>query len=341
MKKIIYYITDHGKGHATRSIAIIRELKKLNVDIVVRNSNSLEFLKKSLPEIQIIDRITDVGPSINEDGISINEKKSIQEITKWIDSMEKESNLECEFIQKFNPDLIISDISVMPLIAGNKTNTPSITISNFSWYDVLKFLPNNILEKIRQFYDYSDLHIQLPLSTTLNHFKNKKSVGFISRKPVTSSFQLKKEKGIQEKDFSVLLALGNSNEFFINSDENIKFLTIDTKIKNDSIDVTNWIEGQDLVSAVDLVICKCGYGFISECLTSSTPFYYIASDNHLEQMAISHELKKMGLKNRISFDEINKMYFSDEFMKKLPIIKQENNDMDTVINLIKENLVGS
>ena len=338
MKKIIYYITDHGRGHATRSIAVIRELKKLNFDIVVRNSSSFEFLKKSLPKTRIINGITDVGPSINDDGISVNKNKSIQSITKWIDDVEKISNQEYSLIQKFNPDLIISDISVMPLIAGNSFKVPTLTISNFSWYDVLKFLPNNTLQKIQQFYDYSNLHIQLPLSTPLNHFKNKKSVGLISRKSTTNLFELKEKLEIKENDFIVLLALGNSNEIMLNSDDNIKFLTINTKIKNNSINVTNWIEGQDLVSVADLVICKCGYGFVSECLTNATPFYYVASNNHLEQMAISSELEKLGLKNRISLDEIANINFTNKFMKNLPSLKLEKNDTHNAINLIQEYL---
>lgn len=342
MKKIIYYITDHGRGHATRSIAIIRELKKLNVDIIIRNSNSFQLLKKSLPKTQIIDGITDVGLSITDDGISIDENKSIQSITKWIDGVDKISSKECPLIQKFNPDLIISDISVMPLLAGKKTDTSSITISNFSWYDVLKFLPKNTLEKIRQLYDYSDLHIQLPLSTPLKHFKNKKSVGLISRKPIMNSFDLKKKLGIKENDFSILLALGNLNELKFSSDNNFKFLSINTKIKNtnNSINVTDWIEGQDLVSMADLVICKCGYGFVSECLINSTPFYYVASDNHLEQVAISNSLKKLGLKNRISFDEINNICFTKEFMKNLSSTVPEKNDIDNAINLIQEYLIN-
>ncbi len=338
MKKIIYYITDHGRGHATRSIAIIRELEKLNFDIIIRNSNSFEFLKKSLPKTRIINGITDVGPSINDDGVSLNENKSIKSITKWIDNVEKISNQEYPLIKKFDPDLIISDISVMPLIAANSSKIPALTISNFSWYDVLKFLPNETLHKIQNFYDHSDLHIQLPLSTSLNHFKNKKSVGFVSRKSTANSFELKKKLKIRENDFVVLLALGNSNEMEFNSDDDIKFLTINTKIKNDSINVTNWIEGQDLVSLSDLVICKCGYGFISECLTNSTPFYYVASNNHLEQMAISSELEKLGLKNRISLDEITNIHFTNKFIKNLPSLKLEKNDTHSAINLIQEYL---
>ena len=51
LKKILYYISDHGKGHATRSIAIIRELQKRGMNITVRNSNCERFIKKALPNV--------------------------------------------------------------------------------------------------------------------------------------------------------------------------------------------------------------------------------------------------------------------------------------------------
>ena len=38
MKKILYYVSDHGKGHATRSIAIIQEMLKHNIEVNVRNT---------------------------------------------------------------------------------------------------------------------------------------------------------------------------------------------------------------------------------------------------------------------------------------------------------------
>ena len=86
MKKIIYYVTDHGLGHATRSVALIRELQKYNLEIIVRNSNAKHFLKNSLEHTRIVSDKTDVGPLIKNDGISINETKSKPIIKEWIDS---------------------------------------------------------------------------------------------------------------------------------------------------------------------------------------------------------------------------------------------------------------
>jgi uncharacterized protein (TIGR00661 family) len=338
MKKIIYYISDHGNGHATRTIAIIRELQKKNIQVIIRNSNSLKLIKNALPENEIIEGITDVGPIIKNDGISIDEDKSSHVIMKWIQNIEKTSYQESKFIKKHEPNLIISDISVMPLLSGKMCNIPSITISNFSWYDVLKFLPKKTLNKINQLYEYSDLHIQLPLSTSLNHFKNKKTVGFVVRKPTITKNDLKRKLGIKKNEFSVLIALDDFNKIKFDNYKNFKFLTMKPNKSKNTINVNNWTEGQNLVSAVDLVICKCGYGFISECITNSTPFFYLTSKNHMEQIAISKEVKKYGLKNQISFNDLENIKFTEKFMNKLPLINSQKIDNQNTINLIKEYL---
>lgn len=338
MKKIIYYITDHGHGHATRSIAIIRLLQKLNTEVFVRNSNLEVFLNKSLPKTKIISGITDVGPSLNNNGISINETKTKKLVGNWITNLEKFSKKEKDVISKINPNLIISDISAMPFLAAKKMKKSSIAISNFSWYDALNFLAKHERDLLKSTYDNADLTIKLPFGTKMAHFKRKRKVGIVSRIPKKTKKELKKFFGIQESQFTVLFALGGSRKkITCKADKNVKFLSINSSISNQPIvNVSDWIEGQELVSMADLVICKCGYGLVTECLTNGTPFFYVYDKNHLEQKGISTELKKYGLKNDITFEELNQINFSREFFKSITKFKKEPYDNERVANYIFE-----
>jgi len=339
LKKVIYYITDHGRGHATRSAAIIRELKKLGIEVIVRNSNSVDFLRKSLPEILIEPALTDVGPTIKENGISIDRVKSIPRINDWIDNLEKVSNKEVIFIKKIHPDLIISDISAMPLKSSQKTQTRSIAISNFSWYDVLDFIPKDKLEKLREAYDCAELCIKLPLGTKMAHFKKIKKVGLVARTTKRNRLQIRSELGINDSEFCVLLALGGSKiRISCKKEKNIKILSMGTNVKKslNAIDLSNWIEGQELVSASDFVICKCGYGLISECLSNGVQFFYVADDNHPEQIAISRELINQGHNRRTSFEKINQLTLSENFLNQFSPFNKERIDTDSTVNYILE-----
>jgi len=339
MKKIIYYITDHGMGHATRSIAIIRELQKLNIEILVRNSNVAEFLHKSLPGTSIKKGLTDVGPILNPDCISIDKDKSKTKIIDWINKLESYSDQEGELLKKEKPNMVISDISPMPIIAAKSNNIPCVTISNFSWYDVLNFLPTEFRDRLRTFYEYVDLAIQLPLGTPMEHFKRKKKVNLIARIPNQNPDKIKEEFEIDIARPCVLFALGGSNnQIRCTCEDNVQIISMNTKMNNSIsvLDLSNYIEGQDLVSISNLVICKCGYGIISECLTNGIPFFHVADNSHPEQLAIHKELIKRGYDNRITFDKINELHISSKFLKELSRVSREPIDIDNTINYMLE-----
>lgn len=339
MKKIIYYITDHGKGHATRSLAIIKELQKSQFEVIIRNSNAKKMIEYEIPNAKIIPGITDVGPVINKDGMSIDEKKSNKEISKWVNNINLYSTKELELFSKIKPDLIISDISPMPLIAAKKFEVPSIAISNFSWYDVLKFLPREILEKLKISYNNADLAIKLPLGTEMAHFRNRKTVGIVSRNISKNKKQIKQELDVKNTTRIVLFALGGSDHVLkCKKGNNIEFITLNTKInsKIKTLPIHNVYDAQNYVSMADLVVGKCGYGFISECLTNGTPFFYVASDSHAEQMGIDADLVKRGFSSRKTLEEIDKMKFDSEFLDNIKKPTKVKNNLESLIKYVKE-----
>lgn len=333
MKRILYYITDHGRGHATRTVAIIRELQKIGIEVIIRNSNVQEFLHKSLPDTSVIPGITDVGPKMKNDGVSIDENDAMINIGKWIDKLNTTAEAECEIISKIQPNLIVSDISAMPLLAAKKLQKNCMAISNFSWYDVLKFLPSSKLEMLKEAYDKADLAIQLPIGTSMDHFKLKHRVGLVARKPTLSKKQLRQKFGIKDSEFAVSVALGGTQKTIsISADKNVKILSMDTEVKNTNVvDLSDWVEGQEVVLASDFVICKCGYGMISECISNGIPFSYVLDDNHLEQKAMSEELLQRGLANRITFEKMNGLYLDKNFFSSLSEVKKEPIETENVI----------
>jgi len=322
-------------GHTTRSIAIIRELIKDGIQVTVRNSN-MDYLNKSLPYINTILGTTDVGPTIEKNGISINENKTLENIGKWINSIRLTSEKEHEIISKIKPNLIVSDISAMPFFAAHKAKINSVAISNFSWVDVLTGFSNKQMELLEEAYGLSDLAIQLPLGTQMKSFKNKKQVGLVCKKSTYTRKVIREKLGLKESDICIFVNL--SSHFTIKSKipSNIKIISTGACINSDNVKyIKPWIEGQNIINASDFVICKCGYGMISECLTNGTPFLYISDDNHLEQKAISDQLNKMGLKNRITEKDLEYIILSKEFISKIKI-KKENNVTESVSNILKE-----
>ena len=337
MKKILYYITDHGLGHTTRSVAVIRELVKERIEVIIRNSN-LNYLNKSLPYIKTISGMTDVGPTIEKNEISIDEKKTLENVGKWIDSIRTVSDNEHDLISKIKPNLIVSDISAMPFFAAHKAQINSVAISNFSWVDVLGGFPIKQITLLDEAYGLADLAIQLPLGPQMKPFKNKKQIGLVCKKPTDSRKSIREKLGLKDSDICIFVNLGRYFTIKPQIADNVKIISTGARVYSDNVTyIDPWIEGQDLVSASDLVLSKCGYGMASECLTNGTPFLYISDNNHLEQKAISEELNKNGLQNRILESNLNDLILDGEYISKIKT-RMEKNETHVVVNLLKEML---
>ena len=298
MKKILYFVSDHGLGHLTRSIAIMREFSD-EAEFVIRNSNT-QFIEESLPNAKAISGKTDQGTLSQNNGISIDWEKSKIAIDTWYDEFDSTLIKEQEIISKINPDLIITDVSPLPLPISKKLDIPSIVISNFTWIDMFSNIPgfqNNFLSEL---YQNASMCIQLPLSTPMSIFKNKQKIGLVSKKPTKSKDYVRKTLGVEESKFLILINLPSNFTINVPSEPNIQIVTTGAKINSaNSIMIQPWVEGQNLIASSDLVVSKCGYGMISECLTNGVPIKFLMDNEHPEQKAMNDELVSLNMNSSI------------------------------------------
>jgi len=240
-------------------------------------------------------------------------------------------------MKKMQPDLVISDVSAMPILAAHKADVCSMVISNFVWPDVLDNIFSNEIDILNLAYEKANYAIKLPLSTEMNQFKNKKNVGFVCKKPTLTRDEVRKKIGITDSEYCVFLNLGKFFNLDCKIDDDVKVISSGAKINSKNvINIEPWIEGQNLVIASDLVICKCGYGMISECLTNGTRFQYLSDENHLEQKAIIYDLKQKGLENKITESCLDKINFTKDFILSQKKPKREKYDTNSVASYIEE-----
>ena len=87
MKRICFYTSDYGYGHAARDIAIIRGIcKQLDVMVYVKTDVPFEFMKRSLPSVRVIQRSNDVGVSMSGESTVADCAKTGQAVDDWVHS---------------------------------------------------------------------------------------------------------------------------------------------------------------------------------------------------------------------------------------------------------------
>jgi len=105
--KVFYAVLDMGLGHATRSLPIIREFVNRKWEIWIGSTGrSLAFLKKELPGVTFVET---PGYGISYSHGKFLLPKLISQIPKLFYRIRKERRICNKTVEKFSPDLIISD----------------------------------------------------------------------------------------------------------------------------------------------------------------------------------------------------------------------------------------
>jgi hypothetical protein len=168
LKTICYYISDYGYGHATRSIAIIRRLlKDVNeLKLIVCSSKALSFIQQSLLDVSVPIEYrscsNDLGYILQEGSIEPDLERFRQAYLDYIEDLPSQIERERFFLLQANVDLVISDISPVPIIAAKLADITSMGISNFTWYTAYKqMLDEKLLDPLYDAYSNMDYFIRL------------------------------------------------------------------------------------------------------------------------------------------------------------------------------------
>ena len=138
MKLVIFYISDHGFGHAARNIPIIKELLATDktLKIIVKTGIAQgEFIESNFLEesrLSVIKESMDVGLVLKPMSFELDVPILEERIKQYIESWKQRIEREVRFLTHKQPDLIVSDIVPWVFQAAKQINIKSVLISNFT-----------------------------------------------------------------------------------------------------------------------------------------------------------------------------------------------------------------
>ena len=292
MKRICFFLSDHGFGHIARNIPIIVSVIK-NYDTfvyVVCGERHIEFAKKNLETMLTAEQYgrtefcadhTDIGLICKDGTLDVD----TDALTKAIWSIEA-----CE-------------------LAG----VPLLYVGNFTWTELYReFLPENIWQSYANYYSkikhtmlYA-LHNNEMLEYLTGSEKTKTSV-------TARSFYEKAVAEIRAKHNRpvIFVALGMSAQFKEPVDVSgvpYDFYTTEgVPLVGENVEVIPYttINTQDYVAAADYVITKAGWGTVSECLLTKKPMALFARDSVLEDRTTIRLLEEKHLAVSVTQDDLH------------------------------------
>ncbi|MFW6306185.1 MAG: glycosyltransferase family protein, partial [Bacillota bacterium] len=308
MKKIVYYISDHGYGHASRGIALLRELAEDNdIHIIVKTGRPLDFIRESLQSYNNIEYIyseNDAGLLLKKDSLEVDKQGLQQRVTKWVQSWDELIGKEVSYLKGHNIDCIISDITPWAFIAARKAGVKSIALSNFTWYDQYREIlgENEIVEKVGNAYREADLFLRFPLHMDCRKAEEIKDIEFISRQINNQKVkEIKKNYSAEKKlifvgigksvDYSVLQEI----EFSSYKEYNWLF-SAGTGLQGENIFEVpaEETEMQNYIAACDIVITKAGWSTTAETILAGVPLILIERENIPEDSVVINKVKQKG-----------------------------------------------
>ncbi|KEZ48822.1 glycosyltransferase [Metabacillus indicus] len=349
MKTIAYYISEYGYGHATRSIALIREMMNhSDVRVVICNSFAMEFIMDSLQEHGekiVYHRVsTDVGYVLKEQSLDIDATALNEACRHYLKTLPDVVSAEDAFLQDYDVDLIISDISPLAFEVAESLQVPSLGISNFTWHTAYKNVINQeLLAAFAGSYDKMDYFFSLagsvePQWGTIDN----QSFGFFSRRvnkaevrKIRESLDPQGDKHLVFLPIGMKIDLGDITKLpFWNRKNCIFVVSSNMKIDHPNVHKipSSYTEVQNYVAAADLVISKAGWGTISEVVGNGTSLAIINRPGMDEDQNTITYLQDHRLCSLITWEDLADLRIED-------YIDKRNKNKQNEVHLLSEAVV--
>lgn len=307
-KTIAYYITPHGFGHAVRSLEIARSLLELDPGLhIIIVSDIPEFLiaqnvGKPLPYRR---RRLDVG-LVQQDSIRFDLGATLRALKTLHDQQEELIGEEVRFLRSQGVDAVVADIPFLTFHAAHRCGLPTIGISNFTWEWIYSAYAgadpawDPLVEWTREGYQKCGLFLQLPMHGDCSACPEILDVPLVARRAGLNRKEARGALGCSPEQKAYLIAFSHLD---LSPEAQKRIERLDHAVfyyKHPlSYDFANGrsLDGLDLgyvdvVSAVDGVITKPGYGIVSDCLAHGVPMIYSDRGFFPEYEILVREMKR-------------------------------------------------
>lgn len=308
--KVVFYISGHGYGHATRQITIINRLKQRlpETEIVIRSNAPRWLFENNLRcEFEFHSVRTDVGV-VQKDSLHLDKKETLRQAADFFGNVQKLIEVEVKTLKRERVDLIVGDIPPLAFEVASRLKIAGVAISNFSWDWIyapyIEEYPGHasIIEVVKEGYTRADLLLRLPFFGDTSAFRQVYDIPLVGRKSIVSREETHRRYNLPSGKKYVLLSFGTYGlkEFNFEEIEKLNdYFFVATFMLDSSYNNLLCLRGhdlvhEDLVAACDVVITKPGYGIVAESLINRTPVLYTSRGDFAEYPELVKGLQRYG-----------------------------------------------
>ena len=297
---IVYYISGHAFGHASRAIEIVNAVLAAgpDADIVVRTSAARWLFDVSVRgPVEFHEVVCDTGV-VQSDSLHLDERRTIEDAAAFMDGLDARAESEAAFLRGRGATLVAGDIPPLAFLAAHKAGLPSVAIANFTWdwiyaayTEAISSRPR-LVRDIRSDYRHASLALRLPMSGGFEDWRSPiVDVPFVARHSAQSPADVRERIGVPPGHRMVLASFGGLGIAGLPLEPlgRLDGWTVVTtahaldglgpvppgvRVLQDTAVYAQGFRYEDLVRAADVVVTKPGYGIIAECLANDAAILY-------------------------------------------------------------------
>ncbi|MGQ0734708.1 MAG: hypothetical protein ACT4QD_13765 [Acidobacteriota bacterium] len=306
---IVFYISGHGFGHASREIEVINALlaRRPDLHIVVRSTAPrwlFELTVRGGVEYHHVECDTGI---VQIDSVRLDVEASLRRATEFMASFSARVADEAATLERLGAQLVAADIPPLGLAAAARAGVPGVAIGNFTWDWIYSAYPNStaLVDQLGRAYASATRTLRLPMHGGFATCPNLIDVPFVARRSRRDPAETRRQLGLPAEDRLVLLSFGGLGLDGLDLDalaqlEGYVVLVSGRTPRaqlpaalgggrlgsviplNEDAMYAAGIRYEDVVRAVDVVVTKPGYGIIAECLANDTALVYTSRGHFLE-----------------------------------------------------------
>lgn len=264
---IVFYISGHGFGHASRSIELMRALLRRRPDLrIIVKSTAPPWLFAQVSGTRYEHFETDVGMT-QIDSLTIDVGDTALQAARFYRDFDRRADAEAAWLRSAHVVLVLGDIPPIAHAAAVRAGLPSLAVGNFTWDWIYEGYPTfeqhapGVIQTIRDAYARCTRALRLPMHGGFVSMPDVVDIPMIGRRSEIDRHTARRTMEVPDDRLFVLVSFSGRGLDLplerIARDQGLTILSPPAALPRP-------LEYQDLVAAADLVISKPGYGIVSE-----------------------------------------------------------------------------
>lgn len=281
---VVFYVSGHGYGHATRTAAVIRALRRMEpaLPVAVRTAAPAMLFDADIEHNRVP---VEGGVSETADALAVDVEATVRNTREFLHNSESFLRAEEDFLRARNARVIAGDI---PFIAGElarRTRLTAIAAGNFTWHWVLDSTQDKeLLAAIRRGYSGYSLALRMPLSPDegWTDFPEVVRVPLVTPRSTRPREEIRQELGLTRR----AILLGGRGTL---TGESLH------RVRRESPEFHFLLPGDgpvysDLLRAADVVASKIGYSISAECIAEGKRLLYPPRTGFREESVLRRDV---------------------------------------------------